>query len=778
MEEHNNDDMDSLFEGMVLFPPQTTVKNDANDPSDAVPLTMDSSTSGLSTVPSLSSEPLDENLFSDLTIITPSYVETTEEKVELPSDPSPVTTSRTLNIDVRGAPARQTSRKKKRAGLRIGYGRDSHLADELEPDSDSFESLHVAENSLSVPSPTTQTVLVSSHATHNEEVDKCAIQHENECSDKGLLSKQINKDLTEDVNSASTSPKQEEEEESLTIQQQEKEQNIVPDTVEGKYEQIKAQISEKLKHVREQASSISIEKSESRRRRRKASENVELASERYKEIEKKLEEACETEDFEMADRLSESLAAAEKEKEGLLNLLRDAESYCDAIDLKMEEALEHQITIEEECVSLLQSFSKEALTNADLVLETVEADSSKEIDQWFMSVEAVESNKLEIEIELHLVDDARSVVSGSVEQLAETDIKEKAALCEKKKLLNHELDELLRLVREKEAEIAENDVKIEAVENKIAEVFSGFKDVQTGVDANFGKLQSVLSEIESESEALSKRKEEIDNQLSEGKRRVEELRKLAAASTDQANTYEENLRLIKAMVISVLKAREEKSRLAKTEEKILTDTQLLKQEISVARSYLQELSSKKSSIQQEAASLKQRLLFIDKRVPELEAEKKVAAAARNFKEAARIASESKSLTADKETQEAKLKESELELGKRDDEINKTAIKLNDFEELVSLKEREAAMARIQRLRLISASALNERSAALELGDVEEADLLLAEAEISDSEAKQLQSVHNISEDEFANLSEGAIPTDPLSTLDDMQSEEHAANQTP
>ncbi|KAK9668691.1 hypothetical protein RND81_13G078800 [Saponaria officinalis] len=755
MEEHNNDDMDSLFEGMILFPPQTVVKNDA---TDVVSSTMDSCTSGLSTVASLSTEPLDENLFSDLTVITPSYTETTETKMELPSDPSPVMTSSTLKTDARGAPAvsifRQTSRKKKRAGLRIGYGRDSQLADELEPGSDSFDSLPIAENSLSVPPPTTQTdfvveedknqetVLVSSHASH-EQVNTCAIQHESECGEEERLSKQINKDLSEDLNVASMSF--EEEEESLMTLRQEKEENTVSDTVEGKYDRIMAEISDKLKHVREQASSISIEKKESRRRRRKASENVELASERYKEIEKKLEEACETEDFEMADRLSESLAAAEKEKEGLLNALRDSEAYCDAIDSKLEEALEHQITIEEECVSLLQLFSKDALTSADLVFETVEVDSSKEIDQWFVSVEAVESKKLEIEIELQLVNDARSALSGSIEHLAENDIKEKEALCEKKKLLHHELDELLRLVREKEAEIAENDFKIEVVEKRIAEVFSGFKDVQTGVDADFVKLQTVLSEIESESEALSKRKEEIDEHLSQGKKRVEELRKLAVASTEQANTYEENLRLVRAIVISVLKAREEKTRLAKTEEKILADTQSLKQEISVARASLQELSSKKSSIQQEAASLKQRLLFIDKRVPELEAEKKVAAAARNFKEAARIASEAKSLTAEKETQEAKLNETELILGKIDDNLNKTTMKLNEFEELVSSKEREAAMARIQRLKLVSASALNERSAALELGDAEEANLLLAEAEISDSEAKQLQLVHNISE---------------------------------
>ena len=55
-----------------------------------------------------------------------------------------------------------------------------------------------------------------------------------------------------------------------------------------------------------------------------------------------------------------------------------------------------------------------------------------------------------------------------------------------------------------------------------------------------------------------------------------------------------------------------------------------------------------SSIQQSISSFKQRIIFIDKRVSKLEAEKKVATAARNFKEHAWIATEAKSLCVEKE----------------------------------------------------------------------------------------------------------------------------------
>lgn len=792
MEDHNNDDMDSLFEGMVLFTPQLVDKHDVFSHSDGFASVNYGSTPDLSSVSLPSSQPLDENLFSDLTVITPSHVEAIETDKGMPSNNHSVMTN-AMKSETQTTPAvivsRQSSRKKKRAGLRIGYGRDSQLSDDIDSFQNSSELSSGAENSLPIPTTSIKKVSpVSYHPGENEPVKSCPVQHESQYIHDGSEDKvdsnsdQVNTDgplnfdregniafIVPDTTGLPTPQKQEEEELEAKC-----------DSVEVKYEQVKAQVSEKLRQAREQALSISAARKEFIRRRRQAAENVELASVRFKEIEKKLEEACEAEDFEMADSLSESLAAAEKEKEYMLTELKEAEVDCNASDSKMEKALEQQIVTEEECISLLQRFSMDAVSNADLILENVKVNSSKEMDEWFMSVEAVETKKLELEIESQLVAEARAAVTDSIEHLVENDVKGKEVLCEEKKLLTQELEELLCLVREKEAEIAINDSKIEAADKRIAEVAAGYKDVQTGIDSIYENLQTVLSQMESESQALSRKKEEIAYLLSQGKNQGKELRKLAMDCEHEANMYQENLSLRKSLVISILKLREEKLRLAKTEEDIVAESQLLKQEISVARVDLQELSSKKSSIQQESASIKQRMLFIDKRVPELEAEKKVAASARNFKEAARIASEAKSLLGEKETLQNKMEESMSELGKIEEGIDETNKKLHEFEELVSSKEKEAAVARFQRLRLISAAVTCERSAALELGDLEEANVLLAEAEAADSEAKQLQSLHNISETELHSLSEQFIPMELVSSLDGKQLEELAAgvNQSP
>jgi hypothetical protein len=69
---------------------------------------------------------------------------------------------------------------------------------------------------------------------------------------------------------------------------------------------------------------------------------------------------------------------------------------------------------------------------------------------------------------------------------------------------------------------------------------------------------------------------------------------------------------------------------------------------------LQRISSRRGGIQQEIATFKKNLSFMDERGPELEAEKKVRAAAKNFKEAGRIAAEAKTLYSENEELHAKL----------------------------------------------------------------------------------------------------------------------------
>ncbi|XP_022717146.1 ribosome-binding protein 1 [Durio zibethinus] len=714
------DEMDSLFEGMVLFTPSQLVEDhEREQKQDLYQPELESQ--NLTQQQHQVQEPLDENLFSDLILQTPldEPEPEPEHEPEPEAGPSATVFSRQMS---------STYRKKRRAiGFRIGYGRDNQIDNNTDGHDTGFRIGYGRDDT-------------DGHDDNHPSLH------------------------TSNMTSTNISLASDSDSQSHRVQAEQQEQKQSSTDAEAQFEQIKIQIANKLSHAHELAASISAARKDSISRRRKAADDLHLVTIRLRDLEKQLEDACEAEDFEAADSINESLAAADKDKQALLTALRDAEARCNAIDSKMLEVLNCQIAVEEECASLLHHFSEDAMSNADLVFKKSEAQSSEEREKWLSSTEALELNKIELQIEAHLLDDARAVFNTSLDSLIQDDKREKEFLYSQKDILSDELQKLLALVKDKEREIAENDSKIKQVEQRIADVVSGFQEMQSSIDSKCDNLLSHLSQMEIESETLSKKKEEIDKLLTEEEDRGIKIKELARISVDEAKMYQEVVGLRKTFLSSVLKSMEDKVRLAKTEEKLSEDVQVLQQEASTARVSLQELSSTKSSIQQNISSLKQRIFFIDKIVPDLEAEKKVAAASRNFKEAARLAAEAKSLSIERESVQIEMDKAVLDLGKLEDKIKDIVEKLQRIEGLILSKEKEVAVARFQRLLLIAGAAKAERLAALELGDLEGANLLLAEADSADSEAKELQPKFNLKEEEFEDLPKHFISLELLTNL--------------
>lgn len=231
------------------------------------------------------------------------------------------------------------------------------------------------------------------------------------------------------------------------------------------------------------------------------------------------------------------------------------------------------------------------------------------------------------------------------------------------------------------------------------------------------------------------------------KERGAKLRDLARVSADEACEYEEVIKLRKGLMSYVSKTREERAKLVNIEEKLSEEVQKLQEEVSSTRELLKERSSKKSIIQQNITSFMDKIMFIEKRMPELEAEKKVAASTRNFKEAGRIAAEAKSLNLEKDKTQMETGKANAELEKAEHEIEETIKRLQEIEKLILSKEKELAISRFQRLRIDSGTAKAERSAALELSDLEEANLLLEEAQEAESEAEKLKLTGGLKEEE-------------------------------
>ena len=152
-------------------------------------------------------------------------------------------------------------------------------------------------------------------------------------------------------------------------------------------------------------------------------------------------------------------------------------------------------------------------------------------------------------------------------------------------------------------------------------------------------------------------------------------------------------------------------------------------------------------LQQEATAAQQRVVFAEKRGPELEAEKRAAASSRNFKEAAKLAAEMKMLANDKEAVASEMGAVTAELARVEAEEEKELSKVADAENAVSVSDKAAAMARCERLRLSAKVARKEMDVAAEAEEFEEAESLKLEAESADEEADALQQAHGLAGEE-------------------------------
>lgn len=349
--------MDSLFEGMVLFTPsqltdeqklqqQQQQQNDHNHDHDhdhsnnESHSNVDASTDTINdTAPSPTSlhkvqEPLDENLFSDLTLQT----------LTTQLDPVPTSLASTAPSIAAQAPiSRQISRKKKKAAsLRIGYGREASF-DDLS--SQSHPPPHP-------PLPPLPNPHLSADAVNNQNL---SLKHDASSVDITQPDKASQSPTSTDLADGDDA-ELDSSDASIPDSQ--------PLSKDDEFEHVKALISEKLQRSRQLAASVSAASKDAVRRRRKAADDLNLASATHRDLELQLEKACEAEDFEAAERISDSLATVDKERQALHTILKDAEAQCDAIDSKMRDVLESHIVVEQECACLLSNFAKVSTATA------------------------------------------------------------------------------------------------------------------------------------------------------------------------------------------------------------------------------------------------------------------------------------------------------------------------------------------------------------------------------------------------------------------------------
>ncbi|CAM6061728.1 unnamed protein product [Sphagnum tenellum] len=543
-------------------------------------------------------------------------------------------------------------------------------------------------------------------------------------------------------------------------------------TIEMKFNLIKQAIATKVKSLKERGLLVSAKRKNAAQKRRQAAEIVASESARHKDLEAQLEVACETEDFEKADDLSGKILESEKTQEEAVRVFTVAEVECDQIAAEMQEVLDLEIEIEEQGAQLLQALTKEA----EEAMERVKLEAQGTARQGFNKLDAeektVQLERLKVSSELQLADEALRDLNNAVTESTKTKAEQKLLLMKKRELLDLELQELLAKVRAKELEISEADEHISEVDKEISMLEAATDQQHVATNTKVEGLRMALMELDTKSSSLTEQRDGLKAVLSDMEAEMLNLERLAKIAMADGLAMHEAMETKKGAAALISQSREKMMHLAAKEKQATEEVHALRQEALVARASLQEVVGVKVKLQQEMATAKQRILFVEKRGPELEAEKKLAASARNFKEAGRLAAEAKALMAEKEDLTGNIGQISSRIHALEEEGVAKGDALAEMDELVAVKEKEGAVARCERLRLLATAARHERDAAIDLDDLQEAENLEIEVEAAEQEADELQRLFNLEEQKYARVVE--IPASGMGSK--MREQPHGADE--
>ncbi|GJN15737.1 hypothetical protein PR202_gb02675 [Eleusine coracana subsp. coracana] len=360
-----SEDGNSLFEGMVLFAPEPVAAEEPALSPVPKPLAARPDADAASSQTSAASPPLDEDLFSDLTLLAPPEPSPLEQQPPLgedrafsaptaaalsspasaPSSPTPAPSAPAAALSRQ--PSSSSLRKKKRA-VRIGYGRSPQpappapLPSAAIPATAAVATISASSSTLTDASPHT----AAPHTPDQYPVEQVDVYgHGDEQSTMAL-------------DPVDNSVRVEEDAKEEDGEKENGAGGVAEVGIQERLAILRSQISGKLESIQQRSATVVAKRRQLAARRRKVAEDVSSATSKHKDLERELEEACETEDFERAERISDSIAALEKEKDQLLMALRDAEVDYDSVDSELQDVLESRIAAEEEAAVLLEQFAK------------------------------------------------------------------------------------------------------------------------------------------------------------------------------------------------------------------------------------------------------------------------------------------------------------------------------------------------------------------------------------------------------------------------------------
>lgn len=373
-------------------------------------------------------------------------------------------------------------------------------------------------------------------------------------------------------------------------------------------------------------------------KRTSAEKQSRMALQQIAQAEKQQMEAAEQEDFELADRLAAVIEQHQREKEELTQVLEKFEGIIEDLDYRRLDVVKRVwlcfIGVQKELQDFLEQQENSDITDDTEIWRKFEDDTKKlaaeneRLMSYLKNIERDEGfakeERQELEATIH------EQTSG-IEELRDV-------ATEKLNIINAEIDELRRQLEAKEMEAAQVKLELHEHEDSIEQIRNKFSRQLHRLEKKESAVRESRKEWETEELIYKKARENLEAEVTAHSEAIVAHDKILAQVKDEIQVAEELAKIIAQEVM-----------VDRGSDKDCVDKDLIKiqSEVLELEAAAEEANEVLTAATAVINGLKEEIASIDKRLPMLESEKKIAAANRDFKAAARASKEIKELTSRK-----------------------------------------------------------------------------------------------------------------------------------
>eukprot|EP00984_Skeletonema_dohrnii_P000712 scaffold212_cov108-Skeletonema_dohrnii-CCMP3373.AAC.9 len=417
--------------------------------------------------------------------------------------------------------------------------------------------------------------------------------------------------------------------------------------------------------------------------RMEAEKDERFAAQQISHAEAQQTQAAEDEDFEAADRLASDIERHTLEKNKQTAIVKSIAESISQIEKQRDAACKAVVA----CFSDVNSKLKELQADVD----------DREKQDGVLNQFANTSKRLSSETE-RLSNDLKHIE------------RDESVLADEQKELESQITEQTKEFEENRVEASEKlevvNQEIEELRKKLAEAEEKAATLNNELSSYNGSIQSVRSKYSRQLGRLEKKERSVKESRAEWQVEHESVEKakvahesVVAAHSEEMLTREKIIEEIKVEVSVAHDFEDIVTSAFDATEFIGDDNQAFDSDVLKYEAAVDEANNNVISAESTIQSLQEELSTFDVRVPILEAEKKVAAAKRDFKAAGKASKEIKDALARKEQCEAELSGEATERKQAaKEELQKVTLLLEEKKSIAAEKGKEASLKRIETLR--------------------------------------------------------------------------------